>query len=139
MGGIKKFFAAKTLAYYVVNALAIISIVIGIVYLSGLKKGYESIPALIFLIAGGIGACALSVKTVKGGAALLAVSEILSFGFYVCKSFLYIKDNNISEALIIDGEFIKIIVLACLMLAVFIAANVLFYVAGNKKQTEVID
>ena len=139
MGGIKKFFAAKTLAYYVVNALAIISIVIGTVYLSGLKKGYESIPALIFLFAGGIGACALSVKTVKGGAALLAVSEILSFGFYVCKSFLYIKDNNISEALIIDGEFIKIIVLACLMLAVFIAANVLFYVAGNKKQTEVID
>ncbi len=139
MDGIKKFFAVKTLVYYVVNALAIISIVIGIVYLSGLKKGYESIPALIFLIAGGIGACALSIKTVKGGAALLAVSEILSFGFYVCKSFLYIKDNNISEALIIDGEFIKIIVLACLMLAVFTAANVIFYVAGNKKQTEVID
>ena len=139
MDGIKKFFAAKTPVYYLVNALAIISIVIGIVYLSGLKKGYESIPALIFLFAGGIGACALSVKTVKGGAALLAVSEILSFGFYVCKSFLYIKDNNISEALIIDGEFIKIIVLACLMLAVFTAANVLFYVAGNKKQTEVID
>ena len=125
MDGIKKFFADKTPVYYVVNALSIVSIIIGIVYLSGLKKGYESIPALIFLIAGGIGACALSVKTVKGGAALLAVSEILSFGFYVCKSFLYIKDNNISEA--------------CLMLAVFIAANVLFYVAGNKKQTEVID
>ena len=102
MDGIKKFFAGKTPVYYVVNALAIISIVIGIVYLSGLKKGYESIPALIFLFAGGVGACALSVKTVKGGAALLAVSEILSFGFYVCKSFLYIKDNNISEALIID-------------------------------------
>ncbi len=139
MDGIKKFFADKTPVYYVVNALSIVSIIIGIVYLSSLKKGYESIPALIFLIAGGIGACALSVKTVKGGAALLAVSEILSFGFYVCKSFLYIKDNNISEALIIDGEFIKIIVLACLMLAVFVAANVLFYVAGNKKQTEVID
>lgn len=139
MDGIKKFFADKTPVYYVVNALSIVSIIIGIVYLGSLKKGYESIPALIFLIAGGIGACALSVKTVKGGAALLAVSEILSFGFYVCKSFLYIKDNNISEALIIDGEFIKIIVLACLMLAVFIAANVLFYVAGNKKQTEVID
>lgn len=139
MDGIKKFFAGKTPVYYVVNALAIISIVIGIVYLSGLKKGYESIPALIFLFAGGVGACALSVKTVKGGAALLAVSEILSFGFYVCKSFLYIKDNNISEALIIDGEFIKIIVLACLMLAVFTAANVLFYVAGNKKQAEVTD
>lgn len=139
MDGIKKFFADKTPAYYIVNVLSIVSIIIGIVYLSGLKKGYESIPALIFLIAGGIGACALSVKTVKGGAALLAVSEILSFGFYVCKSFLYIKDNNISEALIIDGEFIKIVVLACIMLAVFIAANVLFYVAGNKKQTEVID
>ncbi len=139
MDGIKKFFAGKTPVYYVVNALAIISVVIGIVYLSGLKKGYESISALIFLFAGGVGACALSVKTVKGGAALLAVSEILSFGFYVCKSFLYIKDNNISEALIIDGEFIKIIVLACLMLAVFTAANVLFYVAGNKKQTEVTD
>lgn len=139
MDGIKKFFAGKTPVYYVVNALAIISIIIGIVYLDGLKKGYESIPALILLFAGGVGACALSVKTVKGGAALLAVSEILSFGFYVCKSFLYIKDNNISEALIIDGEFIKIIVLACLMLAVFTAANVLFYVAGNKKQTEVID
>lgn len=139
MDGIKKFFADKTPVYYVVNALSIVSIIIGIVYLGSLKKGYESIPALIFLIAGGIGACALSVKTVKGGAALLAVSEILSFGFYVCKSFLYIKDNNISEALIIDGEFIKIIVLACIMLAVFIAANVLFYVAGNKKQTEVID
>ena len=139
MDGIKKFFAGKTLVYYVVNALAIISVVIGIVYLGGLKKGYESIPALILLFAGGIGACALSVKTAKGGAALLAVSEILSFGFYVCKSFLYIKDNNISEALIIDGEFIKIIVLSCLMLAVFTAANVLFYVAGNKKQTEVID
>lgn len=139
MDGIKKFFAGKTLVYYVVNSLAIISVVIGIVYLSGLKKGYESIPALIFLFAGGIGACALSLKTVKGGAAFLAVSEILSFGFYVCKSFLYIKDNNISEALIIDGEFIKIIVLSCLMLAVFTAANVLFYVAGNKKQTEVID
>ena len=137
MDGIKKFFADKTPVYYVVNALSIVSIIIGIVYLGSLKKGYESIPALIFLIAGGIGACALSVKTVKGGAALLAVSEILSFGFYVCKSFLYIKDNNISEALIIDGEFIKIIVLACLMFAVFIAANVLFYVAGNKKQTEV--
>lgn len=139
MDGIKKFFAGKTPVYYVVNALAIISVVIGIVYLGGLKKGYESIPALILLFAGGVGACALSVKTVKGGAALLAVSEILSFGFYVCKSFLYIKDNNISEALIIDGEFIKIIVLACLMLAVFTAANVLFYVAGNKKQTEVTD
>lgn len=139
MDGIKKFFAGKTLAYFIVNALSIVSIIIGIVYLSGLKKGYESIPALIFLFAGGIGACALSIKTVKGGAAFLAVSEILSFGFYVCKSFLYIKDNNISEALIIDGEFIKIIVLACLMLAVFTAANVLFYVAGNKKQTEVID
>lgn len=137
MDGIKKFFAGKTPAYYVVNALAIISIVIGIVYLSGLKKGYESIPALIFLFAGGIGACTLSVKTVKGGAALLAVSEILSFGFYVCKSFLYIKDNNISEALIIDGEFIKIIVLACLMLAVFTAANVMFYVAGKEKKAEV--
>lgn len=137
MDGIKKFFAGKTPVYYVVNALAIISIVIGIVYLSGLKKGYESIPALIFLFAGGIGACALSVKTVKGGAALLAVSEILSFGFYVCKSFLYIKDNNISEALIIDGEFIKIIVLACIMLAVFIAANVMFYVAGKEKKAEV--
>lgn len=139
MDGIKKFFAGKTPVYYVVNALAIISVVIGIVYLGGLKKGYESIPALIFLFAGGVGACALSAKTVKGGAALLAVSEILSFRFYVCKSFLYIKDNNISEALIIDGEFIKIIVLACLMLAVFTAANVLFYVAGNKKQTEVTD
>lgn len=139
MDGIKKFFADKTPVYFVVNALSIVSIIIGIVYLSGLKKGYESIPALIFLIAGGIGACVLSVKTVKGGAALLAVSEILSFGFYVCKSFLYIKDNNISEALIIDGEFIKIVVLACIMLAVFIAANVMFYVAGNKKQTEVID
>lgn len=137
MEGIKKFFAGKTPAYFIVNALSIVSIIIGIVYLSGLKKGYESIPALILLIAGGIGACALSVKTVKGGAALLAVSEILSFGFYVCKSFLYIKDNNISEALVIDGEFIKIIVLACLMLAVFTAANVIFYVAGNKKQTEV--
>lgn len=137
MEGIKKFFAGKTPAYFIVNALSIVSIIIGIVYLSGLKKGYESIPALIFLFAGGIGACALSVKTVKGGAALLAVSEILSFGFYVCKSFLYIKDNNISEALVIDGEFIKIIVLACLMLAVFTAANVIFYVAGNKKQTEV--
>ena len=139
MDGIKKFFAVKTPVYYVVNALAIISVVIGFVYLGGLKKGYESIPALILLFAGGVGACALSVKTVKGGAALLGVSEILSFGFYVCKSFLYIKDNNISEALIIDGEFIKIIVLACLMLAVFTAANVLFYVAGNKKQTEVTD
>lgn len=139
MDGIKKFFAGKTPVYYVVNALAIISVVIGIVYLGGLKKGYESIPALILLFAGGVGACALSVKTVKGGAALLAVSEILSFGFYVCKSFLYIKDNNISEALIIDGEFIKIIVLSCLMLAVFTAANVLFYAAGNKKQTEVTD
>ena len=139
MDGIKKFFADKTPVYYGVNALSIVSIIIGIVYLGSLKKGYESIPTLIFLIAGGIGACALSVKTVKGGAALLAVSEILSFGFYVCKSFLYIKDNNISEALIIDGEFIKIVVLACIMLAVFIAANVLFYVAGNKKQTEVID
>lgn len=139
MDGIKKFFAGKTPVYYVVNALAIISIVIGIVYLGGLKKGYESIHALILLFAGGVGTCALSVKTVKGGAALLAVSEILSFGFYVCKSFLYIKDNNISEALIIDGEFIKIIVLACLMLAVFTAANVLFYVAGNKKQAEVTD
>lgn len=137
MDGIKKYFAGKTPAYYVVNALSIVSIIIGIVYLSSLKKGYESIPTLIFLIAGGIGACALSVKTVKGGAALLAVSEILSFGFYVCKSFLYIKDNNISEALIIDGEFIKIIVLACIMLAVFVAANVMFYVAGKEKKAEV--
>ena len=36
-----------------------------------------------------------------------------------------------------DGEFIKIIVLACLMLAVFIAANVMFYVAGKEKKAEV--
>ena len=137
MDGIKKFFAGKTPAYFIVNALSLVSIIIGIVYLGGLKKGYESIPALILLISGGIGACALSVKTVKGGAALLAVAELLSFGFYVTASFLYIKDNNISEALIIDGEFIKIIVLACIMLAVFIAANVTFYAAGKEKKAEV--
>ena len=132
MNYLKNYFNGKNIGFYIAAAVAVASAAVGIAYACSWIKGYESVLALILLLAGAIGFFGLSVINPNIGAAFNSGCSLLAFALYTGKTFSYITTNFATGVDFKDSTVIKIILFAVLMFALFVASNVFVYVNMKK-------
>lgn len=131
MNKLKSFLQSKKAAFFIAAAVALCSVVTGVVYMAGWNPDYKSVVAAVLLIATGVLFFSLCAVNDRLACVLMALCLLFAFMFFVVDSFPYFTDN-FADGIKMDEFFVRTIVFTSVMLVLFVLSDIAAWASLDK-------